>query len=123
MIRRAAAILLMASAMSAQAAPFDCKPKWILNGTGTEVIAHTNEAGRVIAWFCPGKKRNIVVVLKGFTAPGLDQALDELLEDPSHARMNAVLAKFGTLNPDSAEARKVWARYDAEVAALKAKAP
>lgn len=107
----------------AQAEPFDCKPKWILNGTGTEAIAHTNEAGRVVFWFCPGKKRNIVVMLKGYANPNFDLAFDQFVRDPSLTRMNAMVAEFGTLNPDSAEARKVWARYDAEVAALKAKAP
>lgn len=110
----------LALCISAQAASFDCKPKWILNGTGTKAIAHSNELGRVIFWFCPGKKLNMVIRLKDFTSPAFENDFDLFIQDPSHARMNQMLTKYSTLDPYSSEGLKIWTRYQTEIDSLKA---
>lgn len=109
--------LALASAMAAQAAPFDCKPPDLL---GPEVVRAATPVGYFASWRCANGVIQMVVVRRDFLTDGLRSDWDAFLRDPSHARMNSTLAKYQTgdwrTDPKLVE---VWAPYVAQINALR----
>ena len=118
-MRAIAITLIMASAMSAHAAPFDCKPAALPNGEGQggEPFLRVNESGVVLAWGC---KASPNLQMSVATWPWVFAHVPELIQfarDPSHARMNSMVDGAPDWRTDP-KLREVWLPYKAQIDAL-----
>lgn len=115
----AALVLLPAMAM----AQFDCKPSATPNGEGQsgDTFIRLNAVGAFAAWRCKSNGRlQMAVVRHDYVTSTMRTEYTAFLKDPSHARMNALLAKRKTGDWQTDPALiEVWAPYKAQINALK----
>lgn len=116
-----ASILCLIPALAS--AQFACKPSSTPNGdaqSGDTFIRLTN-VGAFAAWRCKSNGHlQMAVVRRDFVTSALKVEFDDFQKDPSHARMNTMLAKRKTgdwrTDPKLIE---VWGPYKAQIEALK----
>lgn len=104
-------------------AQFECKPSATPNGEGQsgDTFIRLTTVGAFAAWRCKSNGRlQMAVVRHDFITSAIRVEFDDFRKDPSHARMNAMLAKHKTgdwrTDPKLIE---VWGPYKAQIEALK----
>lgn len=113
--------LLLAPALAF--AQFDCKPSSTPNGEGQsgDTFIRLTTVGAFAAWRCKGNGRlQMAVVRHDFVTTALQTEFNDFRRDPSHQRMNAMLAKHKTGNwRTDPKLIEVWGPYRAQIEALK----
>lgn len=116
-------IAIAALAPTLALAQFECKPSSTPNGEAQsgDTFIRLTTVGAFAAWRCKSNGHlQMAVVRHDFVTTALQTEFNDFRRDPSHARMNAMLArrKTGDWRTDP-QLVEVWGPYRAQIEAMK----
>lgn len=123
-MKRAAVVFTLLWCALATAAPFDCKPYLLPNGSTqgrVPLIVWNPGVGLAAFWRCANSPNLQAVVYRfDWVTPAAKVRWDQFTADPSHARMNQMLLDQTTGNwRTDPKLVEVWKPYQVQIDALK----